>query len=115
MGGWRCLRLKTLRPRVPVEDTLQEVPKEGQQEEEDAVDNAPSVGAAAIMATEALEVLEGVVATPQRAQRHLGFADPSASSAATRTMPPWQASSEGEGADLRTALWLSGQRASFTH
>ena len=69
-----------------MEDTLQEVPKEGQQEEEDAVDNAPSVGAAAIMATEALEVLEGVVATPQRAQRHLGFADPSASSAATRTI-----------------------------
>jgi hypothetical protein len=51
-------------PRVPVEDTLQEVPEEGQQEEEDAVDDAPSVGAAAIMATEALEVLEGVVAAP---------------------------------------------------
>jgi hypothetical protein len=54
MGGWRCLRLKTLRPRVPVDDTLQEVPKEGQQEEEeeeDAVKDAPGVGAAA-MATE---------------------------------------------------------------
>jgi hypothetical protein len=34
-------------PRVPVEGTLQEVPEEGQQEEEDAVDDAPSVGAAA--------------------------------------------------------------------
>jgi hypothetical protein len=56
MGGWRCLRLKTLRPRVPVEDTLQEVSKEGQQEEEeeeeeDVVKDAPGVGAAA-MATE---------------------------------------------------------------
>jgi len=46
-----------------VEDTLQEVPEEGQQEEEDAVDDTPSVGAAA-MATEVSEVLEGVVATP---------------------------------------------------
>jgi hypothetical protein len=44
--------LKTLRPRVPVEDTLQEVSKEGQQEEEeDVVKDAPGVGAAA-MATE---------------------------------------------------------------
>jgi hypothetical protein len=99
MGGWRCLRLKTLPsspPRVPVEDTLQEVPEEGQQEEEDAVDDAPSVGAAAIMATEALEVLEGVVATPQRAQRHLWlFADPSASSAATRTIRPSKHQAKG--------------------
>jgi hypothetical protein len=66
MGGWRCLRLKTLRPRaprVPVEDTLQEVPEEGRQEEEDAVDDAPSVGAVA-MAKEVWGVLEGVVATP---------------------------------------------------
>jgi hypothetical protein len=58
MGGWRCLGLKTLPsspPRVPVEDALQEVPEEGQQEEEDAVNDAPSVGAAAIMATEALD------------------------------------------------------------
>ena len=46
-----------------MEDTLQEVPEEGQQEEENTVDDAPSVGAAA-MATEGLEVLEGVVATP---------------------------------------------------
>jgi hypothetical protein len=45
-----------------VEDTLQEVPEEGQQEEEDAVEDAPSVGAAA-MATEVLGVLEGVLAT----------------------------------------------------
>jgi hypothetical protein len=36
-----------------VEDTLQEVPEEGQQEEEDTVEDAPSVGAVAI-ATEAL-------------------------------------------------------------
>jgi hypothetical protein len=46
-----------------VEDTLQEVPEEGQQEEEDAIENAPSVGAAA-MATDVWRVLEGVVATP---------------------------------------------------
>jgi hypothetical protein len=39
------------------------VPEEGQQKEEDAVKDAPSVGAAA-MATEGLGVLEGVVATP---------------------------------------------------
>ena len=39
-------------------------------------------------------------ATPMRAQRHLWlFADPNASSAAIRTMPSWQASSEGEGAE----------------
>jgi hypothetical protein len=50
-------------PRVPVEDILQEVPEEGQEEEEDAFDYAPSVDAAA-MATEGLGVLEGVVATP---------------------------------------------------
>jgi hypothetical protein len=51
MGGWRCLGLKTLPsspPRVPVEDALQEVPEEGQQEEEDAFDDAPSVDAAAM-------------------------------------------------------------------
>jgi hypothetical protein len=50
-------------PRVPVEDTLQGVPEEGQQEEEDAIENAPSVGAAA-MATDIWGVLEGVVAIP---------------------------------------------------
>jgi hypothetical protein len=43
---------------LPVEDTLQEVPEEGQQEEEDAVEDAPSVGTAA-MATEVLRVLGG--------------------------------------------------------
>jgi hypothetical protein len=64
MGGWRCLRLKILLPlRVPVEDTLQEVPEEGRQEEEDPVEDAPSVGAAA-MVIKVLGVLEGVVATP---------------------------------------------------
>jgi len=67
MGGWRYLKLKDTPPpslpRVPVEDILQEVPEEGQQEEEDAFDDAPSVDAAA-MATEGLGVLEGVVATP---------------------------------------------------
>jgi hypothetical protein len=46
-----------------VEDILQEVPEEGQQEEEDAFDDTPSVDAAAI-ATEVLGVLEEVVATP---------------------------------------------------
>jgi hypothetical protein len=46
-----------------VEDTLQEVPEEGRQEEEDAVDDAPSVGAAA-MAIEVLRILEGVGTTP---------------------------------------------------
>ena len=81
-----------------MEDTLQEVPEEGQQEEEDAVDDTPSVGAAA-MATEVSEVLEGVVATPaasstpplavRRSKRRLS---------SDRTMPPWQASSEGESA-----------------
>jgi hypothetical protein len=50
-------------PRVPIEDILQEVPEEGQQEEEDAFDDASSVDAAA-MATEVLRVLEGAVATP---------------------------------------------------
>jgi len=50
-------------PRVLVEDILQGVLEEGQQEEEGAFDNAPSVDAAA-MATEVLGVLEGVVATP---------------------------------------------------
>jgi hypothetical protein len=36
----------------------------------------------------------------QRAQRRLWpFADPSASSTTTRTVPPWQALSEGEGAE----------------
>jgi hypothetical protein len=49
--------------RVQLEDILREVPEEGQQEEEDAVKDTPSVGAAA-MAIEVLGVLEGVVATP---------------------------------------------------
>jgi hypothetical protein len=46
-----------------VEDTLQEVPEEGQQEEENAVEDTPSIGVAA-MATEVSGVLEGVVASP---------------------------------------------------
>jgi hypothetical protein len=72
-----------------VEDTLQEVPEERQQEveeEEDAAEDAPSVGAAA-MATEVLGVWEGVVATPAASSTPPWlFADPSASSAATRTI-----------------------------
>jgi hypothetical protein len=57
--------LTTLRPSPTssVEDTIQEVTEEGQQEGEDAVENAPSVDAVA-MATEVWGVLEGVVATP---------------------------------------------------
>jgi hypothetical protein len=41
-----------------VEDTLQEVPEEGRQEEEDAVDDAPSVSTAA-MATDGFWGLRG--------------------------------------------------------
>src|SRR5271155_4806559 len=58
MGGWRYLRLKTLRPRAPHEfrwrTHYRKCPKEGQQEEDDAVEDAPSIGAAA-MATEVYE------------------------------------------------------------
>jgi len=46
-----------------VEEILQEVPEEGQQEEEDTFDDVSSVDAAA-MAAEVLRVLEGVAASP---------------------------------------------------